>query len=187
MHNRLIIFDCFGVIFNEVAPVFLRKYLPEEEAAAVKDKIFVPSDLGQITYDELLDTLAQTVKADREEVVREWNKLFIIKEDTVELIKKLSGTADIALLSNAPLGLVERIFDEYGLTCLFDKMVVSSAIKLAKPDPEIYRYCVAQFDREYDKIYMIDDNSANLEPLEAMGITPILFTGAESVTRVLNL
>ena len=159
MHNRLIIFDCFGVIFNEVAPVFLRKYLPEEEAAAVKDKIFVPSDLGQITYDELLDTL----------------------------IKKLRGTADIALLSNAPLGLVERIFDEYGLTCLFDKMVVSSAIKLAKPDPEIYRYCVAQFDREYDEIYMIDDNSANLEPLEAMGITPILFTSAESVTQVLKV
>ena len=186
MHNRLVIFDCFGVIFGEVAPLFLRKYLSDEEADAIKDKIFIPADLGQITYDELLDTLAVTVGVDRDEVIREWNKLFILKDDTVELIKKLRETADIALLSNAPLGLVEKMFEEYGLTCLFDKMVVSSAIGLAKPDLEIYRYCVAQFDREYDKIYMIDDNSANLEPLKEIGITPILFTGAESVASVLG-
>ena len=186
MHNRLVIFDCFGVIFGEVAPLFLRKYLSDEEADAIKDKIFIPADLGQITYDELLDTLAVTVGVDRDEVIREWNKLFILKDDTVELIKKLRETADIALLSNAPLGLVEKMFEEYGLTCLFDKMVVSSAIGLAKPDLEIYRYCVAQFDREYDKIYMIDDNSANLEPLKEIGITPIPFTGAESVASVLG-
>ncbi len=186
MHNRLVIFDCFGVIFGEVAPLFLRKYLSDEEADAIKDKIFVPADLGHITYDELLDTLAVTVGVDRDEVIREWNKLFILKDDTVELIKKLRETADIALLSNAPLGLVEKMFEEYGLTCLFDKMVVSSAIGLAKPDLEIYRYCVAQFDREYDKIYMIDDNSANLEPLKEIGITPILFTGVESVVSVLG-
>lgn len=186
MHNRLVIFDCFGVIFGEVAPLFLRKYLSDEEADAIKDKIFVPADLGQITYDELLDTLAVTVGVDRDEVIREWNKLFILKDDTVELIKKLRETADIALLSNAPLGLVEKMFEEYGLTYLFDKMIVSSAIGLAKPDPEIYRYCVAQFDREYDKIYMIDDNSANLEPLKEIGITPILFTGVESVAYVLG-
>ena len=156
MHNRLVIFDCFGVIFGEVAPLFLRKYLSDEEADAIKDKIFVPADLGQITYDELLDTLAVTVGVDRDEVIREWNKLFILKDDTVELIKKLRETADIALLSNAPLGLVEKMFVEYGLTCLFDKMVVSSAIGLAKPDPEIYRYCVAQFDREYDEISFVN-------------------------------
>lgn len=186
MHNRLVIFDCFGVIFGEVAPLFLRKYLSDEEADAIKDKIFVPADLGQITYDELLDTLAVTVGVDRDEVIREWNKLFILKDDTVELIEKLRETADIALLSNAPLGLVEKMFEEYGLTCLFDKMIVSSAIGLAKPDLEIYRYCVAQFGREYDKIYMIDDNSANLAPLKEIGITPILFTGVESVASVLG-
>ena len=186
MHNRLVIFDCFVVIFGEVAPLFLRKYLSDEEADAIKDKIFIPADLGQITYDELLDTLAVTVGVDRDKVIREWNKLFILKDDTVELIKKLRETADIALLSNAPLGLVEKMFEEYSLTCLFDKMVVSSAIGLAKPDPEIYRYCVALFDREYDEIYMIDDNSANLEPLEEIGITPILFTGVESVASGLG-
>ena len=65
MHNRLVIFDCFGVIFGEVAPLFLRKYLSDEEADAIKDKIFVPADLGQITYDELLDTLAVTVGVNR--------------------------------------------------------------------------------------------------------------------------
>lgn len=186
MTNRLIIFDCFGVIFEEVAPIFLRKYLSEEEARSIKDKIFVPADLGQVTYDRLMDNLASAVKADKSEVIREWNKLFILKKDTVDCIRQLKETSDIALLSNAPLGLVEKTFDEYGLTSLFDSMVVSSAVKLAKPDLEIYRYCIAQFDRKYDKIYMIDDNTANLEHLSELGIIPVHFTGIESILSLLN-
>ena len=54
MKNRLIIFDCFGVIFEEVAPVFLRRHLPPEKADKIKDKLFIPADLGLITHDELL-------------------------------------------------------------------------------------------------------------------------------------
>ena len=57
--KRLIIFDCFGVVFGEVAPVFFRKHFPPEEAAVLKDKYFIPADLGLVTFDELFDSISE--------------------------------------------------------------------------------------------------------------------------------
>lgn len=184
MKNKLIIFDCFGVIFDEVAPVFLRKYLPDEEAAVLKEKLFVPADLGLVTYDELLCNMARELKTDKEKMTEEWESLFRLREEMVPIIKKLGETADIALLSNAPLGVIEKQFGRYNLTPLFDKIFVSCNLKLAKPDPEIYLHCVKSFGKSYDEIYMIDDNLSNLEHLPSLGITPIHFKTAESLCQL---
>lgn len=186
MKNRLIIFDCFGVIFGEVAPVFLRKHLPKEEAAIVKEKLFRPADLGIVTYDELLDNMAKELCLNKDEMIKEWNETFHLNEKIVPVIEALGKTADIALLSNAPLGLVERLFEHYGLTKLFDKMFVSSNLKMAKPDLEIYRYCVSQFEKDYDEVFMIDDNTGNLEHLHEIGITAVHYTDVESLTNALT-
>ena len=58
MKNKLVIFDCFGVIFDEIAPPFFRRHFDEETAAVLKEKFFVPADLGEITRDELFDNMS---------------------------------------------------------------------------------------------------------------------------------
>lgn len=186
MHNKLIIFDCFGVIFGEVAPVFLRKYLPADTVDEIKDKLFVPADLGEVTYDELLSNMAEELGMPKEKVIPEWEKLFILDENMVSFIREIHKNADVALLSNAPLGLVERLIEEYGLSDLFDKVCISCNLHMAKPDPEIYRYCVSRFSGQYDKIYMIDDNIKNLEPLPSLGIIPIHYKDIEGIKKELS-
>ena len=57
MAETLVIFDCFGVIMNEVAPVFLKKFLSADKADTIKEELFVPADMGQVTYDELLQNM----------------------------------------------------------------------------------------------------------------------------------
>ena len=186
MKNKLIIFDCFGVIFNEIAPVFFNRYLPEEKASEIKEKIFVPADLGQIPYEQIFEEISKELNMPKEAVIEEWEGLIRLNEDMISVIKSLSKDADIALLSNAPLGFVERIFEEHSLAPLFDKIFISCNLKMAKPDIEIYKYCVMQFDKDYDKIYMIDDNIKNLEHLPSIGITPIHFTGIEHMLNELK-
>lgn len=187
MKNKLIIFDCFGVIFDEIAPVFFRKYLPEEQAAVVKEKIFIPADLGEITYDQIFDRISEEMNIDRDEVCTVWQSLIHLREEMIPVIEKLSENADIALLSNAGLGFVESLFEKYDLNRLFDKVFVSCNLKMAKPDPEIYKYCVSQFNKDYDNIYMIDDNISNIEHLPELGITPVLFTGIENLKNKFNI
>lgn len=186
MKNKLIIFDCFGVIFNEVAPVFLRRHLPAEKADEIKDKLFIPADLGLVTHEELLQNMAYEIGIPLEEVKTEWEALFIIKKDTVSAIKELHKKNDIALLSNAPLGVVEALIEKHSLSSLFDNILISCNIGLAKPDPEIYLHCVSLFDKEYDEIYMIDDSAKNLEVLPSIGIRPVLFRTVDDLECLLK-
>lgn len=186
MKNKLIIFDCFGVIFDEIAPVFFERYLPSDKAADVKEKIFVPADLGQIEYDEIFNLISKELDMKKEDIIAEWDSLIRLREETVEVIKKAGRIADVALLSNAPLGFVEKIFAENNLEPLFDKMFISCNLRMAKPDKAIYLHCVSAFGKDYDEIYMIDDNIKNLEHLPEIGITPIHFTDISCLDKLIN-
>lgn len=186
MKKDLIIFDCFGVIFDEIAPVFFQKHFSPEVALPLKDKFFVPADLGEITYDELIEGMAKELKMDKNFILEEWENLVHLNEEMVGVIEKFGEKYDLALLSNAPLGIVEVLFEKYNLERLFDKIFISCNLKMAKPDLKIYKHCVSQFDKDYEKIYMIDDNLKNLEHLPEIGITPIHFTGIEKMLNELK-
>lgn len=181
MKNKLIIFDCFGVIMGEVAPVFLRKFLPDDEASPLKEKLFVPADLGEVTYDELLSNMAEALGIDKEEMIHQWEELFVLQEAIVPVIKKLRERYNVALLSNAPLGVVEGILDRYGLWDLFEHAVISCNVKMAKPDEKIYKHCISLFGKDFDEVYMVDDSFANLEHLPEIGIKPIHYKSVEDL------
>ncbi len=181
MKNKLIIFDCFGVIFGEIAPVIFRRYFSPDEAAILKEKHFVPADLGDVTLDEIFDGMAEEIGISKERLAEEWNELIVLNEKIVPVIEKLKEEYTIILLSNAPLGFVEKLMKDYSLEYLFDKIFISCNLKMSKPDPQIYKYCVESFDNKFDKIYMIDDNLKNLEPLPSLGITPVHFTSIEKM------
>ena len=187
MKKKLVIFDCFGVIFGEIGPRIVRKYAKDgDDVAAIKEKLFVPADLGQITYDELISSIADEFGVKKQSVYDDWNLFVKLNEELIPMIEKIRETATVALLSNASKGFVESLFKKYSLTHLFDKMVISSNFGMAKPDKEIYKYCVSRFENDFDEIYMIDDNAVNLEGLESIGITPVLFQGNESIKDLLN-
>ena len=186
MTDTLVIFDCFGVIMNEVAPVFLKKYLPADKADTIKEELFVPADMGEVTYEELLDNMAKVLGMTKEEMEPQWNAMFSLREEIVPAIRKIRETADVALLSNAPLGVVEGILDKYELGDLFDHAVISCNVKMAKPDINIYKHCISLFDKEYDKIYMVDDNLVNLERLPSIGITPIHYRNVEDLDVIFS-
>lgn len=179
--KRLIIFDCFGVVFGEVAPVFFRKHFPPEEAAVLKDKYFIPADLGLVTFDELFDSISEELGMNKEDVLTEWNSIIRLNEDLIPVIKELKKDSDVILLSNAVESFVEGLFEEYNLTPLFDRIFISCHLKMAKPDPAIYQYAVAQMNKEYDEIYMIDDNFANIKNLHEIGIKGIQYKSVEDL------
>lgn len=184
MKKKLVIFDCFGVIFDEVAPMFFKEHFDKETAIRLKDKFFIPADLGEVTLDELFSNMSQELGMKKEYISSEWYERAKVREYMISAVEKIREKADVALLSNAPMGFVEDIFRKNNLTGLFDKMFVSSALKMAKPDPKFYLYCVESFGKDYDEIYMVDDNVTNLEKLHEIGIIPVLFEGEESLKKI---
>lgn len=181
MKNELIIFDCFGVIFGEIAPRLFRKYFDEETAAILKEKYFVAVDLGEKTLDETFDSLSKEAGISKEQIIEDWKSFIKLNEEIVPAIEKLKEEYTIILLSNAGYGFVEKLMKEFNLERLFDKMFISCNLKMAKPDPAIYLHCVNSFENKFDKIYMVDDSIKNLEHLPEIGITPVHFTSVEKM------
>lgn len=184
MKKRLIIFDCFGVIFGEVAPVFFKRHFPPEVAPALKDKYFIPADLGLVTYDELFDNMAKELNMNKEDILTEWNSIIHLNEEIIPVIKELKKDSDVILLSNAVESFVEGLFDKYSLNELFDRIFISCYLKMAKPDPAIYQYAVSQMNKKYDEIYMIDDNIKNVENLHEIGIKGIQYKDITSLDKL---
>ncbi len=186
MKKRLIIFDCFGVIFGEVAPVFFKRHFPPEVAPVLKDKYFIPADLGLVTYDELFDNMAKELSMNKEDILTEWNSIIHLNEEIIPVIKELKKDSDVILLSNAVESFVEGLFEKYSLNELFDRIFISCYLKMAKPDPAIYQYAVSQMNKEYDEIYMIDDNIKNVENLHEIGINGIQYKNIASLDELRN-
>lgn len=179
-------FDFFGVINSEIAPYMFAKHTEPSRAATLKDEVFVPADLGEVSLDQVFDQLSELFGISRAEVVEEWNSHICINTELVAYIRRLRNIADVVLVSNAPHGLVEGIVKQFGLDDLFDKTFISCNLHLVKPNPAIYKYCLESMGKCYDEVYMIDDNPANLAPLTALGVTPVRYTSIRDVYDVFD-
>ena len=179
--KNLLIFDCFGVVCSEIAPVWFGQHFEPEEAKRLKSLYFARADRGDTDIETLIERLAVGLGFDAEDIRREWGEVFSLNHPLLDKIRLLRREHHVALLSNAPEGLVERIFDHFGLWEQFDRVFISSHYHMAKPDREFYGLCLNAFDGQYDRAFMIDDNLANLDGLEPIGITPIHFTSNEAL------
>ena len=177
--STLLIFDCFGVITSEIAPIWFARRYDEKTAKELKEIYFADADKGRVSIGELIDNLSKGLNIPRQTIVAEWQEIFTLNSSLIELIKELKKKYYVALLSNAPLGLVEAIIEKYDLASLFDKVFISSHYKIAKPDKEFYMLCKNAFT-DAETVYMIDDNKKNLDGLDSIGIKGHLFVSNES-------
>ncbi|WP_026552408.1 HAD family phosphatase [Arthrobacter sp. H20] len=90
--------------------------------------------------------------------------------DTLDLLEELSGRgARLALLSNMPAPMVTR-FEEASWTSYFQKMYFSSALKLVKPQREIFEFVLRDLGAEPLEVIFVDDAPVNVDAARELGI-----------------
>ena len=182
--RKLFLFDCFGVVVSDVSTLWLDRHCDEEQKRYVRSELFRKVDTARMSQEELYEQLAALCGISKRSLVDEWDSLVYVKQDTIETIKRIRRQGDVvALLSNASVEYVDYLFTKFNLYQYFDKIFVSARYKTAKPDREFYRICLDGFTEKFDKIYFTDDNPVNLENLQELGITPILFTNAAQLEK----
>ena len=181
MKKELIIFDFFGVLCSEIAPVWFGQRYEKDKAEELKSRYFSDADLGNITMSKLLEKMSIELDYDINALQNELNALICINFDMLSYIEKLREKYEIALLSNAPLEFLDDILDKYKIRKYFDKIFISCHMRVAKPDIKAYLNCIESYPPGFEKIYMIDDNPKNLEHISAIGIEPILFRSNQDV------
>ncbi len=181
-----IIFDFFGVISSEVAPIWFGDRFPEEEAGRLKQEYLEPADRGDVSSAVLFASLSALSGEPAEEIERDFNSLAVIKRDTVGLIEKLKERYRVALLSNAMGDWLSGILEREDLYRLFDEMIISSEVRLTKPSPEIYKLLISRLGIAPSEAVFLDDNPTNAEAARAVGMHGIVFKNAEDAKNELR-
>ena len=182
--RKLYLFDCFGVVLSEISSMWLDAHCSQEQKQYARRVLFRNVDTRVISQDELYEQLADYCGVSKQSVAEDWVRLAQVNWDTIEVIKRIRQRGDVvALLSNASVELIDDLFERFELFQYFDRMFVSARYGFAKPDREFYQICLDSFTERFDKIFFADDNPINLQNLEELGITPVLFTTAEQFEK----
>ena len=84
-----------------------------------------------------------------------------------------------AILSNMGDSVLENIKREFRWIDDFDVLVWSFQLRLAKPDPAIYRHVLKELDTLPEETLFLDDKRINVEAAQALGMKALEFTTVE--------
>lgn len=84
-----------------------------------------------------------------------------------------------AILSNMGDSVLENMKREFDWLSRFDVLVWSYQLRMAKPDPAIYRHVLKELGTRPQETLFLDDKRVNVEAARALGIQAIEFSTVE--------
>lgn len=182
---RALIFDFGGVITNmrwDVARDLEKKHALERNTLL---KTLYDADdwraveLGQGNIEEWRESAHQRLEEAAAKKLpylhEEWRQSWGLIEENIALIKALRPPYKVSILSNADLTLEDRIEQTMKMRHLFDDVISSAVVGLAKPDERIYRLAAERLSLPPEECVFIDDLDRNVEAARAIGMSAIHF------------
>lgn len=193
-----VIFDLGKVLINNDPSEYLRKYgYDEEKYQALLDAIWTDSlwgDMDVAKYESFKDIIEIYVDkhkglepALRRFFAEDWMELYVAYDDTVKFYNEVYEQGyDIYLLTNFSKDGYEYISNKFDFFKKAKGAVVSSHIKIAKPDIRIYQYLLDTYNLNPDECVFIDDSVANIKAASELGIYGIVYTDIENLRKEFN-
>jgi len=104
----------------------------------------------------------------------------------LEIIQELKSKGiGIYGLTNWPAATFTEARRRFKTLAAIDDYVVSSAVKLAKPEPEIYKLLLAKYNLKPNECVFIDDRKDNVEAAKALGMSGIVYPGSADQLSVI--
>lgn len=104
-----------------------------------------------------------------------WRQAQAAIAPNLDLVRALRPPYRLSILSNADLGLRRRVETELEIRDLFDDVVISAEVGLAKPEPAIFRLAAARLGLPPEACVFVDDWDLNVEAARAVGMTAVLY------------
>ena len=110
-----------------------------------------------------------------------WRERQHLIAPNIDLIRRLRPVYKTAVLSNADNTLARVLRDSHGIADLFDDIVVSADVGMAKPDAQIYALSAHRLGLHTNECVFIDDLPANVVAARDAGMHAVHFLVNEHV------
>lgn len=143
-------------------------------------------EMGELGRDAFLDAFAAELRdagavVDTAELMEVVDRAAVVRPRMLRGVRALreAGIATAAVTNDW------EPFVGGPLPSVFDVFLESVVEGVRKPDPEIYRRCVAALGVDPRRILMLDDLGPNLKPARAMGMETVKIVSEEQALAVL--
>jgi 2-haloacid dehalogenase len=189
-----VVFDLGGVLIDWNPRYLYRSVFRGDEAAMERFLAEVTTaewnaqqDAGR-PWAEAIETLAREHPHYRREIEAFWTRwpetLGDAIGETVAILDELRGTGvRLLALTNWSGETFPLARPRYPFLDWFDGIVVSGDVKLAKPDPRIFRHLIETHELEPATTVFIDDSEANVRAATAEGLIAVRFESPDDLRR----
>lgn len=182
-----VVFDVGNVLLTFSPEVILERYVPGYRPLfeQLKKRVFhspywVMLDHGTLTYPEAFEAmtvgcpeLAEPVRI----ILERWEEMRDVIPEGVGALRKCAAMGKkIYIISNYhdhPFDTIEKKYDFFRL---IDGKVISSRVRMVKPDPAIYRHAELTFGLEPAGTLFIDDSPLNVAAAMSCGWQGVSFS-----------
>lgn len=182
-----IIFDCFGVLYQDA----FRQFLDEYAATLPNPREYYYGLARQNEYGALSDADFYTAFADDSglssaELKHRFNDTGCLNAQVAGIARQLHDAGyKTGMLSNTGRDFLERFLASNNIGPIFDAVVASSEVGHEKPEREIFEAMRERIAVPFEQWLFIDDGPANVEAAKSYGIPSHLFTTSRQLRAAL--
>lgn len=180
-----IVFDLGGVVFNWQPDSIIRGVFTDRttqklvRAEILDHRDWIDLDRGTLSLEEAIIRGASRTGLPYADIEKLFNAVppsLTPIPGTLELIRSIRNTTNrLFVLSNMQPASIAYLETNHNILKLFDGVVISSRIKMVKPEIAIYEHLLKAHKLEAAQTVFIDDMEENLAAAESIGIRTIKF------------
>lgn len=182
---RAILFDFGGVLLTTVDETARHRWAERlgldpvaMEAQIYESDLMVRAMIGEVSVDEMWRGVGEMLGLDAEQAQALQTDFFQgdrLNEELLAFARRLEPHYKLAMLSNAWDNAREVFTDMFGLDEVFETMIISAEVGLAKPDPRIYHLALERVGVEPVEAVFLDDMRVNVKAARDVGMRAVLY------------
>ncbi len=140
--------------------------------------------VGEATNDDLWMWVGAQLKLSSDELTLVRDEFWSGDQIDMELIRFIRARANgtkMGLLSNGWSSTRRFLEERWHIADIFDEIIVSAEVGLAKPDRRIYQLALDRLDVEAEQTIFIDDFIVNIQGARELGIHGIHFQDPKTI------
>jgi epoxide hydrolase-like predicted phosphatase len=182
---RALIFDSFGLFYTDPVLAYTHDPSTPPPIAIALDSLEEQGDLGKISKNEFVAQAASLLSISLADAEQRFFHSDMHNEQVVLFVQQLRKNYKVAMLSNIGGDMMDGFFSPRQRRQLFDEVVLSGDVHLAKPDKAIFELICQRLGVKLREAVMIDDRRSNCDMAKSIGMRSICYQSFEQLSSEL--
>jgi len=176
---KALIFDCFGVFYTDPVFAYMREPATPPEKAKALHSLDEQAAKGTLDKAGFVAQAASIVGITEAETEQRFFHSTERNEHLVKYVQELRQQYKVAMLSNIGGDMMDGFFLPEERERLFDVVILSGDVKIAKPDRAIFELACQRLNVKLNEAVIIDDMQTTCDIVKSFGMKSVCYQSFE--------